>query len=107
MNLPDFLEIDADGDIRVARHRVRLIDVAARYDEGYSAESIVLDWYPTLSLALVHKTIAYYLENESAVREMLARNRAATERLQSSLPPAPAVDELRMRAVARGRVVAQ
>lgn len=37
MDLPDFLHEDADGEIRLKGHRIRLIDVAARYDEGHSA----------------------------------------------------------------------
>jgi uncharacterized protein (DUF433 family) len=82
MKLPEFLEIDPDGDVRIIGHRIRLIDVAARYDEGYSPESIILDWYPILSLALVHKTVGFYLENEPAVQETLSRNRAATRQLE-------------------------
>lgn len=104
MKLPEFLEIDADGETRIVGHRIRLIDVAARYDEGYSPESIVLDWYPTLSLAIVPKTIGFYLENQPAVNEMVSRNNAATQQLEASLPSAPNTAELRQRAALRGRV---
>ncbi|HZK82457.1 MAG TPA: DUF433 domain-containing protein, partial [Humisphaera sp.] len=68
MLLPEFLFRDPDGEIRFAGHRIRLIDVAARYDEGHSPEGIVLDHYPTLSLPLVHRAIAFYLENHADVR---------------------------------------
>ena len=69
MVLPDYLYSDDDGEIRLRGHRIRLIDVSARYDEGHSPEAILLDHYPTLSLPLVYKTIAFYLENKAQVRE--------------------------------------
>jgi uncharacterized protein (DUF433 family) len=96
MELPDFLH-NTDDEIRLKGHRIRLIDVAARYDEGHSAETIVLDHYPTLPLALVYKTVAFYLENQSTVRELIDRNAAEIER-QAALPQAtPTLAELRRR----------
>jgi hypothetical protein len=59
MPLPDFLTSDADNEIRLTGHRIRLIDVAQRYLEGSSVEGIV-DHYPSLNLPLVHKVIAYF-----------------------------------------------
>jgi hypothetical protein len=53
MTLPDFLESNIDGEICLRGHRIRLIDIAARYDEGHSAEAIAIDDYPTLSLPLI------------------------------------------------------
>src|SRR4051812_41290693 len=50
LNLPDFLELDGDGEICLRGHRIRLIDITARYDEGHPAEAIAIDHYPTLSL---------------------------------------------------------
>jgi len=60
MSLPDFLTTDADNEIRLTGHRIRLIDVAQRYQEGFSVEGIV-EHYPSLNLPLVHKVIAYFL----------------------------------------------
>jgi uncharacterized protein (DUF433 family) len=74
MHLPEFLYINPDDEIRFVGHRIRLIEVAARYDEGHSPEGIVLDYYPTLSLSLVHKAIAFYLENQPDVRAAIGRN---------------------------------
>src|SRR5437868_28207 len=96
-DLPDFLDIDADGEIRFKGHRIRLIEVAARYNEGHSPEAIVLDYYPTLSLAAVHKAIAFYLEHEADVRAMIDRNAQEIER-QAALPrTTPTLAELRRR----------
>jgi uncharacterized protein (DUF433 family) len=107
MHLPDFLQTDDDGEIRLKGHRIRLIDVAARYDEGHSPEGIVLDIYPTLSLPLVHKTIAFYLENEQEVRRLIEENAEAMRRLEQSLPrTGPSHAELRRRMEARRRAEA-
>src|SRR4051812_6567513 len=97
MQLPDFLHRDPDGEIRLVGHRLRLIDVAARYDEGHSAEGIVADIYPSLTLPLVYKTIAFYLENQSEVSELIAENRQAMERLEAEHRATPTFEELRRR----------
>jgi hypothetical protein len=75
MELPDFLEADLDGEIRVRGHRIRLIDVAARFEEGHSAEAIVLDHYPTLSLPLVYKAIGRSCLCPPAIRPSSAGQR--------------------------------
>ena len=62
MTLPEFLQ-DTDGYIHVAGHRVGLQDVVYYYNEGHSAEALA-EMFPTLTLALIHKLIAFYLENQ-------------------------------------------
>src|SRR5476649_968434 len=66
MNLPDFLTTEAPGEIRLSGHRIGLFHVVHYYNEGYSAEMLVCQ-YPTLPLALIHKAIAFYLENKGEV----------------------------------------
>jgi uncharacterized protein (DUF433 family) len=97
MNVPDYLHSDADGEIRFKGHRIRLIDVVARYEDGYAAESILLDWYPELPLASVHKAIAFYLENEAEVKALLDANDAEIERLAAMPSTTPTLTELRRR----------
>jgi uncharacterized protein (DUF433 family) len=97
MNLPDYLHSDSDGEIRFRGHRIRLIDVVARYEEGYVAESILLDWYPQLPLALIHKAIAFYLENEAEVEAVRNANDAEIERLAGMPSTTPTLAELRPR----------
>lgn len=65
MQLPDFLT-EIDGEIVLRGHRIGLFHVVNRYRDGFSAEMIVRQ-YPTLSLALIHKAIAFYLENRNEV----------------------------------------
>lgn len=97
MEPPDFLYIDADHELCFKGHRLRLIDVAARFREGHSAEGIAFDIYPTLDLSLVYKAIAYYLDNQWEIGQMIDRNAAELQR-QAALPrTTPTVSELRRR----------
>jgi uncharacterized protein (DUF433 family) len=86
MTLPDFLTRDSGGAIHLTGHRIGLFHLVRYYNEGYSPEMLVCQ-YPTLPLALVHKVIAFYLENRAAVdayvaacRDELSRQRAANPR---------------------------
>ncbi len=105
LTLPEFLEEHVDGDVRLRGHRIRLIDVAARYEEGHAAEAIALEHYPDLSLALIHKTIAFYLEHERDVREMFEQNAEAMRRLEARPCTTPTLAELRRRMDANKRVL--
>ena len=102
MQLPEFLREDPDGEIRFTEHRIRLIDVIARYDEGHSPEGIVLDYYPTLSLPLVHRAIAFYLENQAEVRQRSTAMRRKWIAYRNNRAT-PALTELRRRLDANRR----
>lgn len=98
MDLPEFLCNDSDSEIRIAGHRIRLIDVAARYAEGHSPETILLDYYPTLDLPLIHKTIAFYLEHQPEVDALIDQNMAEMDRLaMQHTSNSPTWTELRRR----------
>lgn len=103
MRLPDFLNRDADGEIRLRGHRIRLIDVAARYEEGHGAEAIATDLYPGLDLARVHKVLAFYLEHEAEVRELMRSNADAMRHLIAEPRTTPTWPELRRRMEIRQR----
>jgi hypothetical protein len=60
MNLPSFLEQDSDGFVHVAGHRIGLQHLVHYYNEGFSPETLACE-YPSLSLAEIHKVIAFYL----------------------------------------------
>jgi uncharacterized protein (DUF433 family) len=96
MNLPDYLTRDADGYIHLTGHRIGLQDLVYYYDEGYSPEAL-LDVFPTLSLLLVHKLIAFYLENQVDVKAYVAACEAEIERQRAAAPRGPDVAELRRR----------
>lgn len=75
MALPEYLTERADGAIVIAGHRIGLEHVVGYYTEGYSPEMLV-EQFPTLPLAVVHKVIAYYLENHAGVDAYVAGVRA-------------------------------
>jgi uncharacterized protein (DUF433 family) len=100
MDLPDFLVQDTDGFLRLRGHRIGVQHVVHFYNEGYSAEMLAEE-YPTLSLALLHKTIAFYLENQADVDAYVARCRDEIDQQAAAAPRGPGLAELRRRLAAR------
>ena len=86
MTLPDFLSQDSSGEIRLRDHRIGLYHIVTHYNDGYSAEMLACQ-FPTLPLALIHKVIAFYLENQAEVdayltacKDKLSQQRAENPR---------------------------
>lgn len=96
MTLPDFLRGDERGEIFLAGHRVTLYHVLKDYREGFSAEMLAAA-YQTVSLALVHKVIAFYLENQEEVGRYLDETRAEIERQAAAPARGPSLAELKRR----------
>ncbi|MBI2807817.1 MAG: hypothetical protein HYX68_22780 [Planctomycetes bacterium] len=96
MTLPDFLSQDKFGYIHVTDHRVGLVDVVHFYGMGDSPEMLHAR-FPTVSLPLCHKIIAYYLENQSDVDDYCSRHRAEMARQRAQARAGPGVDELQKR----------
>jgi uncharacterized protein (DUF433 family) len=63
----------------VARTGVSLDSVVIRFQEGGSPDQIVHS-FPALRLSQVYGVIAYYLENEKAIREYIAEGECELER---------------------------
>jgi uncharacterized protein (DUF433 family) len=99
MTLPDFLTERAEGTIVLTGHRVGLHHVVRYYNEGYSPEMLV-EQFPTLPLALVHKVIAHYLENRDSVDAYVAKVRDELAQLRAAGRHPDLVD-LRQRLSAR------
>lgn len=102
MNLPDFLTQEPDGFIHLTGHRIGLTNVVHYYNEGYSPEMLLCQ-FPTLSLAVIHKTIAFYLENREEVDAYVAACEAELEQLRATGRKAPSLAELRARLEAMQR----
>ncbi|MCI0376780.1 MAG: DUF433 domain-containing protein [Gemmataceae bacterium] len=100
MTLPEHLTKDNYGYIHVTGHRIGLQDLVHFYNEGHSPESL-LDVFPTLSLAVIHKVIAFYLENRAEVDAYVASSEAEMERQRAIAPRGPDVAELRRRLAAK------
>ena len=73
---------ERNGGLYVAGTRVSLDSVVIRFQEA-SPERIVQS-FPTLKLAQIYGTIAYYLENEETIKEYIAEGQRELER---SVPP--------------------
>ena len=85
MTLPDFLIRTSGDEIRLVGHRIGLFHLVHYYNEGYSPEMLA-GQYPTLSLALIHKAIAFYLENRAEVDAEVAATRDELSRQRASNP---------------------
>jgi uncharacterized protein (DUF433 family) len=71
MQLPDFLTKTQDGEVLLNGHRIGLYHLVQHYNDGESAEMLACR-YPTIPLALVHKVLAFYLENQPEVDAYVA-----------------------------------
>jgi uncharacterized protein (DUF433 family) len=96
MKLPDLLTEDPHGHIHVTGHRIGLEDLVYYYSEGYSPE-MLRERFPTLSLALIHKVIAFFLENRTEADAYVAAGEAEIEWPRANNPLAVRFDELRRR----------
>lgn len=104
--LSNFLVADDGGFITVRGHRIGLVHVIRVYEQGYSPE-MIWEHYPTLPLALIHKVIAFYLENRADVESYIAEHDKEIER-QMALPrTTPTLAELKQRMEARRRAGGQ
>ncbi len=96
MTLPEYLQADDGGFIHLAGHRIGLHDVARMYADGSSAEMIAAE-YPSLPLPLIHRVIAFYLENQVEVDAYVLEHTQEIDRQIAAGPKAPSLSELRHR----------
>ena len=102
VNLPGFLQQDTDGFIHVTGHRIGLQHLVHYYNEGFSAEMLACE-YPSLSLAEIHKVLAFYLENRMDVDSYIAGCQDEIDGQRRSATVGPALAELRQRLQATRR----
>jgi uncharacterized protein (DUF433 family) len=96
MELPDFLTRNSYGEIRLTGHRIGLIHIVDRYNEGSSPEAILCA-YPTLSPALISKVIAFYLDHQADIDSYVVATRQEIDRQAAAPSPGPTTVELRRR----------
>lgn len=96
MTLPDFLTQDSDGFIHIVGHRIGLEHLVHYYNQGDSPEALACE-YPTLSLSLIHRVIAFYLDNRDEIDRYVARNQMEIDRQRATTPKGPTLAELRRR----------
>src|SRR5262245_19623851 len=101
MTLPDFLTEDPNGFIHVTGHRIGLMHIVDLYrDERYTPE-LLEDHFPTLSLANIHKVIAFYLDNKAEVDAYCKAEREGIDRQMAQPNKGPSSQELQRRMEAR------
>jgi uncharacterized protein (DUF433 family) len=105
MQLPEFLTQASDGEIRLTGHRIGLYHLVGRYTEGEPAEMLACR-YPSVPLALVHKTLAFYLENQPDVDAYIATCTVAMDQQQRAAQKVDA-DALRRRLAAGQTLTAE
>lgn len=105
MTLPEFLLVDSDGFIHPAGHRIGLHDIVYYYNQGFSPE-MLFGQFPTLALPLIHKTIAFYLENREAVDEYVSAQESVIAAQRAAATKGPDAAELRRRLEAAARAKA-
>jgi uncharacterized protein (DUF433 family) len=100
MQLPEFLTEWPYGEIVLTGHRIGLYHVVFDYNRGFTAEKIS-ERFPTLSLELVRKVLAFYHQNKTEVDAYMARCAEELERQLRAAKPFD-IEELKRRARERG-----
>lgn len=96
MNLPDYLCRNSFGDIHLSGRRIGLYHLVHYYNAGYSPEMLA-GQFPDVPLALIHKVIAFYLENKDEVDVYVADYKNELEKQRTENPPRLPLASLRQR----------
>ena len=99
---PPPIRIDEGGAVRVGPTRVTLAVVIGLFLQGMSPEELVED-FPTLALADVYGTIAYYLRHRDEVDAFLREQERRADELQHMIQSRPEYQEFTERIKARAR----
>ena len=78
---PAPLQANEDGVILVGKTRVTLDTVVSVFNQGATAEEIV-NRYPSLNLADVYATIAFYLKHQSEVEAYLQQRQQQAQEIR-------------------------
>ena len=97
---PSVIEKSADGVIVVSGTRVPIDTVVFWFNHGSTAE-VIADKYPSLSLAQVYSSIAYYLNHRVEIDEYIKSAEAESLQNQKRLSANGQNSHLRSRLLAR------
>jgi uncharacterized protein (DUF433 family) len=75
------LEANADGVVHLGKTRVTLDTVVAVFNQGATAEEIVYR-FPSLKLADVYATIAFYLNHQQEVETYLQERQQQSQEIR-------------------------
>jgi uncharacterized protein (DUF433 family) len=79
---PAPLKANENGVILVGKTRVTLDTVVAVFNQGVTAEEIVYR-YPSLTLADIYATIAFYLKHQSEVEAYLQQRQQQSQEIRA------------------------
>ncbi len=96
------LHITEDSVIRVGKTRVTLDTIVSVFKQGTTAEEIAYR-YPSLSLADIYSTIAFYLNHQSEVEAYLLKRQQKAEEIRRINETKANPQKLRERLIARQR----
>ena len=96
MQLPEFITEQPSGSVRLTGHRIALEHLVYFYNQGYAPE-MILGQFPSLSLAVIHKVIAFYLEHQPEVDSYVAGRESEMSKQRAVAATLPDVAELRRR----------
>jgi uncharacterized protein (DUF433 family) len=98
---PVSLRTDEYGVVRVGDSQVLLDVVIRAFNNGADPEAIV-HGYPTLKLADVYETVAYYLRHRHEIDDYLSARREEAQKLREEIEAKqPSRAELRAKLLAR------
>jgi len=90
----------ADGSIRIGNTRVTLDTLISFYNQGESADELAAG-FPTVPLADIHATIAYYLKHREHFDAYLAEREKTAADVQAEAEKPVSADGIRDRLLAR------
>jgi len=96
MDIPEFLQADPDGFLHFANSRIGFQHVIREYNNGESPE-VLCDHFPTLPLAVIHRAIAFYLDNRAELDRQFALDDQELRQQMASARHTPTTAELRAR----------
>jgi len=79
---PAPVQANEDGVILIGKTRVTLDTLVSVFNQGATAEEIVYR-YPSLNLADVYATIAFYLKHQSEVEAYLRQRRQQAQEIRA------------------------
>jgi uncharacterized protein (DUF433 family) len=79
---PAPLQVNADGAILVGKTRVTLDTVVTVFSQGATAEEIAYR-YPSLNLADIYATIAFYLKHQPEVEAYLQQRQQRSQEIRA------------------------
>lgn len=94
--VPIPLTTSETGAIRIGNSRVRLDTVVYAFNEGYTAEEIVIQ-YPSLILSEVYAVIAYYLSDRTKVDTYIAEKAEKADTIREEIESRPEYQAFRQK----------